>query len=79
VVTVTLYTKSGCDLCREARDSLEALAEEFPHTLVEHNIADDAEVFEKYKNWVPVVIIGKKRLLYPFSDVDLIMAFEAQV
>jgi glutaredoxin len=79
VATVTLYFKSGCDLCRNARDMLDALAKEFPHTLIEQNIADDAGVFEKYKDWVPVVIVGKKRLLYPFAEVDLRMAFEAQV
>jgi glutaredoxin len=79
VVTVTLYIKSGCELCTNASDMLDTLAKDFPHTLIEHNIADDAETFEKYRLWVPVVIIGKKRLLYPFVEADLRAAFEGQV
>ncbi len=71
MIAVTLYTKPGCDLCREAKDELADLAQEFPHQLIEINIAEDADLFERYRNLIPVVVIGPTRLVCPFSPLDL--------
>ncbi|MBM4422480.1 MAG: glutaredoxin family protein [Chloroflexi bacterium] len=71
MIAVTLYTKPGCELCREARDELGALAAEYPHRVAEVNILDDAKLFERYKHSIPVVVIGETRLVYPFSSLDL--------
>ena len=71
MIAVTLYTKPDCDLCRHARDALDSLAAEFPHQLAEVSILDEPALFERYKDLIPVVIIGGLRLAYPFSELDL--------
>lgn len=76
MIRVTLYTKPGCDLCQEVRDELDTLAPEFPHTVDEISILDDANLFERYKYLIPVAMIGTTRLVYPFSALDLKAALE---
>ncbi len=76
MISVTLYTKPGCDLCQDAHDELDALAAEFPHTVNEISILDDASLFERYQYLIPVAIIGATRLVYPFSSLDLKAALQ---
>lgn len=71
MIAVTLYTKPGCDLCREARDVLDALAADYPHRVTEVDILENAELFERYKHIIPVVVIGQTRLVCPFTQLDL--------
>ena len=71
MIAVTLYTKPDCDLCRHARDALDSLAAEFPHQLAEVSILDDPALFERYKDLIPVALIGGARLVAPFSRLDL--------
>lgn len=71
MISVTLYTKPGCGLCREVRDDLEALAAEFPLRVNEVSILDDPRLFERYQHAIPVLLIGPARLSYPFSSHDL--------
>jgi len=71
MISVTLYTKTGCDLCREARDELDGLAAEYPHHVTEVDILEDPQLFERYRHIIPVVVIGQARLVYPFSSLDL--------
>ena len=53
---VTLYTKPGCHLCEEAKEEIEGSgSREFD--LVEINIAGDLDLYERYKNDIPVVLI----------------------
>ena len=54
--TVTLYTKPGCHLCDEAKDEIE-LSGSAGFDLVEINIANDPDLYERYKNDIPVVLI----------------------
>lgn len=71
MIAVTFYTKPECDLCQHALDSLHSLSAEFPHQLTEVSILDEPALFERYKDLIPVVIIGGLRLAYPFSELDL--------
>ncbi len=71
MISVTLYTKPGCDLCLEAQDELNALAAEYPHHVTEVDILEDPQLFERYKHIIPVVVVGQTRLVYPFSTFDL--------
>ncbi len=71
MIAVTFYTKPECDLCRHARDALDSLAIEFPHQVTEMSILDDPVLFERYKDLIPVVLIGSARLMAPFSELDL--------
>lgn len=60
-VTVDMMGKPGCHLCDDAR-VVKSVLVEFPETeFVEHNILDDAEMFETLKNDIPVILINGRR------------------
>lgn len=58
--TVQLYTKEGCTLCDKAKDVLQLLREEQPHSLEAIDITDPdkTEYFDKYKWDIPVLHIN---------------------
>ncbi len=61
-LTVDLMGKPGCHLCDDARVVVRAVLQDFPHAeLVEHNILDDAEMFETFRDDIPVVLINGER------------------
>jgi uncharacterized membrane protein/glutaredoxin len=68
---VTLYTRPGCQLCEEAKQALEALQAEFPHTLVEVDIEADERLLERYAEQIPVVQVGAYTLRAPIDRSDL--------
>ena len=54
--------KPGCHLCDDARSIVSSVLDDFPETeFVEHNILDDAEMFETMKNDIPVVVVNGRR------------------
>jgi len=61
--TVTFYTKAGCHLCEEARELLEAVAEQRDYSLTEIDIRSDMALFETYRYRIPVIIINQDILL----------------
>jgi glutaredoxin len=54
---VTLYSRPGCHLCEDAAELLERLARRVSIAVVEVNILDDIDLFERYKHSIPVVVI----------------------
>lgn len=68
---VTLYTKSECPLCEEAKSFLGDLAEEFPHDLVEVDIEAEPSLKRRYGELVPVVQVGPYTLRAPFDRTQL--------
>jgi glutaredoxin len=61
-VTVEMMGKPGCHLCDDARAIVSSVLDDFPETeFVEHNILDDAEMFETMKNDIPVVGVNGRR------------------
>lgn len=61
-LTVELMGKPGCHLCDDARAIVSSVLQDFPQAeLVEHNILDDAEMFENLKDDIPVVLINGER------------------
>lgn len=56
---VQLYTKEGCTLCDKAKDILQSVREENPHSLEAIDITDPdkQEVFDMYKWDIPVLHI----------------------
>ena len=59
---VDLMGKPGCHLCDDARVVVNSVLQDFPQAeLVEHNILDDAELFENLKDDIPVVLINGER------------------
>jgi glutaredoxin len=61
-VTVEMMGKPGCHLCDDARAIVRSVLDDFPETeFVEHNILDDAEMFETMKDESPVVVVNGRR------------------
>jgi len=58
-VSVTLVSKPGCHLCDAARDVVNSVvgALEGVASVTEVSILDDPELFEKYVEEIPVVLI----------------------
>ncbi len=59
---VTLYTRSGCHLCDEAKAAMAPLLREFGATLREVDIEQDAGLRERYTNDVPVIFLGSRKI-----------------
>jgi glutaredoxin len=57
--TVTLVSKPGCHLCDAARDIVVAVVAEMPGaSFIETSIADDAELYDRFVEEIPVVLIN---------------------
>ena len=70
---ITLYTRPGCHLCEEAADLLERLAARIPLAVVEVNILEDADLFERYKHSIPVVALADgPALVAPIREADVL-------
>jgi uncharacterized membrane protein/glutaredoxin len=54
---VILYSKTKCPLCDRVRENLLALRSEFDFTLDEIDVEGDADLSERHKDTVPVVVI----------------------
>jgi glutaredoxin len=73
VRTITLYTRPGCHLCEDAADLLERLAMRLDLAIVEVNILEDANLYERYKHSIPVVSIGGGLVLAaPIREEELL-------
>jgi len=59
IATVTLLSKPGCHLCDAARDVVAAVVAESPGIrFVETSILDDPELYDRYVEEIPVVLIN---------------------
>lgn len=72
MLTITLYSKSGCHLCEDIKAELANLQDAYPHYLVEVDITEDKALFDRYRYTIPVVQIGQKELQAPVSTAQLI-------
>jgi glutaredoxin len=71
--TITLYTRPGCHLCEDAADLLEQLAARMGLAIIEVNILDDANLYERYKHSIPVVTINNgPTLAAPIREEELL-------
>ena len=59
---VTLYTRTGCHLCEEAKAQMAPLLREFGARLREVDIDADAVLRERYTNDVPVIFLGSHKV-----------------
>jgi glutaredoxin len=65
---VTLYYGQGCSLCEKARAQLTALRAELAFAYEEVDITGEAELEERYREWLPVVEIDGVRAFVYFVD-----------
>lgn len=77
MITVTLYTRTGCQLCDEAEVDLKALQEVIPHKLAIIDIDSDPSIRDAYALDVPVVEAGPFTLKAPFTHQQLQMTLGA--
>ena len=59
---VTLYSRPGCHLCDEARESLQRVQTRAPFTLEEVDIESDDALHARYLERIPVVAVNGQDL-----------------
>jgi uncharacterized membrane protein len=74
---VTLFTRRDCELCEQARAHLQVLQGEFPHLLIEIDVAADPALEQRYGARVPVLKIGPYTLQAPIHLTDLRVSLAA--
>jgi uncharacterized membrane protein len=79
MITVTLYTRAGCELCEKAEEDLKALQEVIPHQLAVLDIDSDPSLRETFALEIPVVEAGPFRLKAPFTRQELQITLGAAV
>jgi glutaredoxin len=59
ITTVTLLSKPGCHLCDAARDIVIPIVADTPGAVfVETSILDDSDLYDRYCEEIPVVLIN---------------------
>ncbi len=74
---VKLYTRSGCDLCRQAEAWLDELRPEYPHTLQRVDVEADEALQAAFGTRLPVLEIGPYTLEAPFDRQQLAVTLGA--
>jgi glutaredoxin len=59
---VTIYSRPGCHLCKEAKAQIAPLLAEFGARLTEINIDEDAQLRALYDYDVPVIFLGARKV-----------------
>jgi uncharacterized membrane protein len=77
MMQVTLYSRSDCHLCEQARLDLEALQSDLPHRLVVVDVDSTLELKRRFGFEVPVVEVGPYVLKAPFTRQALKMTLGA--
>ncbi len=67
---VTLYGRSGCHLCVQARETLERLRARVAFDLAEVDIESDPALHARYLERIPVIALDGQELFDFFVDVD---------
>lgn len=57
-VNVIIYSRPGCHLCEEAKQTMRIAGCDDEYTLTEINIAEDPELLERYRYDIPVVLVN---------------------
>ena len=66
--TVTLIVKPGCHLCDDARAVIQKVAAETGAAVAEQDITQDAQLYDRYWEQIPVVLIDGEQ--HTFWRVD---------
>ncbi|MFC5764623.1 glutaredoxin family protein [Actinacidiphila bryophytorum] len=66
--TVTLIGKPGCHLCDDARAVVQEVAAEAGAAVVEQDITQDEELYRRYWEQIPVVLVDGEQ--HTFWRVD---------
>jgi uncharacterized membrane protein len=77
MITVTLYSREGCQPCEQVRADLDALQGQYPHQLVLVNVDTAPDLRQAYGAEVPVVEVGPYTLRAPIRPAELQMTLAA--
>ena len=67
-----VMTKKDCCLCDDAKEIIEQVIAEIPAELKMTDIESDPELFERYKEKIPVVLInGEESFVYKVHPITL--------
>jgi glutaredoxin len=76
---VTVYTRSGCHLCDEAKQVIESVRRRATFDYEEFDIDSDPRLRQLYNEEVPVIAIdGKKAFKYRVTAVELLKILAAR-
>ena len=76
---VTLYTRAGCHLCDEVKQTLLRARAHADFTLREIDIDSDPALRAQYNDDVPVVLIaGKKAFKYTLTESDFLRVLNSR-
>lgn len=72
MITIELMTKKDCRLCDTAKAVIAKVLPDFPARMVLTDIESDPELFERYKEKIPVALInGKESFVYKVHEITL--------
>jgi len=72
MITIEVMTKKDCCLCDDAKKIIEQVIVEFSAELKMTDIKSDSELFERYKEKIPVVLInGIESFVYKVHPITL--------
>ena len=76
---VTVYTRSGCHLCDEAKQVVESVRRRAAFDYEELDIDSDPQLRQLYNEEVPVIAIdGKKAFKYRVTPAELLKKLAAR-
>tara|TARA_Y100001936_G_scaffold20184_2_gene17204 strand:+ start:4919 stop:5167 length:249 start_codon:yes stop_codon:yes gene_type:complete len=71
-IQIEILTKKDCELCDDAKKIVERVLPDFPAILKMVDIESSADLFEIYKEKIPVVLInGKENFVYKVNETTL--------
>jgi glutaredoxin len=68
VTSVVVYGRPGCHLCEEALAVVERVRARVPFELEQCDIESDDELFKRYLERIPVIVIGGEEAFELFVD-----------
>jgi glutaredoxin len=72
MITIEIMTKKDCCLCDDAKKIIEQVIAEVPAELKMTDIESDPELFERYQEKIPVVLInGEESFMYKVHPITL--------
>ena len=60
--SIVLFTKPGCGLCDRAKDVIRGVQRHVAFEFEEKNILDDAILYGRYKNDIPVILLDGREI-----------------
>ncbi len=71
-IQIEILTKKNCCLCDDAKEIIERVLPDFPVTLTMIDIESDPDLFESYKERIPVVRLnGKESFVFKVHETTL--------